>query len=95
MGGVRDGSARNNFSLFTGHVSFQIFLLVRHFTNWTGHNLLTDNTLKKITQDVLFRSSVIVSDYNAKLVGHFQNVVGQCPVTDSFSSCGRSCSKPD
>ena len=38
--------------------SFQIFLLVRHLTNWTGHNLLTDNTLKKITQDVLVRCSV-------------------------------------
>lgn len=95
MGGVRDGSAGNNSSLFTGHMSFQIFLLVGHFTNWTGRNLLTDNTLKEITQDVLVRSSVIVSDYNAKLVGHCQNVVGQCSVTDSFSSCGRSCSKPD
>ena len=38
----------NNFSLFSGHVSFQILLLVGHFTNWTGHNLLTDNTLKRI-----------------------------------------------
>ena len=65
---MRDGSAGNNSSLFTGHMSFQIFLLVGHFTNWTGHNLLTDNTLKKITQDVLVRSLVIVSDYNAKLV---------------------------
>ena len=45
-------SAGNNFSLFRGHMSFQIFLLVGHLTNWTGHNLLTDNTLKK-TQDVL------------------------------------------
>ena len=68
MGGVRDGSAENNSSLFTGHMSFQIFLLVGHFANWTGLNLLTDNTLKKITQDVVVRSLVIVSDYNAKLV---------------------------
>ena len=68
MGGVRDGSAGNNSSLFTEHMSFEIFLWVGHFTNWTGHNLLTDNTLKKITQDVLVRSLVIVSDYNAKLV---------------------------
>ena len=43
----------------------------RHLTNWTGHNLLTDNTLKKITQDVLVRCSVIVSDHNVKLAGHF------------------------
>ena len=49
-----DSSAGNNFSLLTGHMSFQIFLLVGHFTNWTAHNLLTDNTLK-ITQDVLVR----------------------------------------
>ena len=46
--------------------------------------LLTNNTLKKITQDVLVFCSVIVSDHNAKLVGYFQNVVGQCPVTDFF-----------
>ena len=48
-------SAGNKFSLFTGHMSFQIFLLVGHLTNWTGHNLLTDNALKKRTQDVLVR----------------------------------------
>mgnify|MGYP000037758589 CR=1 FL=1 len=64
MGGVRDGSAGNNFSLFTGLLSFQIFLLVKHFTNWTGNNLLTD--------------------HNAKLAGHFQNLVGRCPVTDCY-----------
>ena len=64
-------SAGNNFSLFTGHMSFEIFLLVRHFTNWIGHNSMTDKTLKKITQDVLVRFSVIMSDHNAKLAGHF------------------------
>ena len=26
--------SKNYFSFFTGHVSFQIFLLVGHFTNW-------------------------------------------------------------
>ena len=77
-------SAGNNFFLFTGHMSFQIFILVGHLTNWTGHNLLTDNTLKKITQDVLVRCSVIVSDHNVKLAGHFQNLVGQCPMTDCY-----------
>ena len=65
-------------------MSFQIFILVRHLTNWTGHHLLTDNTLKKITQDVLVRCSVIVSDHNVKLARHFQNLVGQCPMTDCY-----------
>ena len=65
-------------------MSFQIFLLVEHLTNWTGHNLLTDNTLKKRTQDVLVTCSVIVSDHNVKLAGHFQNLVGQCPMTDCY-----------
>ena len=65
-------------------MSFQIFLLVGHLTNWTGHNLLTDNTLKKRTQDVLVSCSVIVSDHNVKLAGHFQNLVGQCPMTDCY-----------
>ena len=90
-------SAGNNFSLFTGHMSFQIFILVGHLTNWTGHHLLTDNTLKKITEDVLVRCSVIVSDHNVKLAGHFQNLVGQCPMTDCYFqhckyiiSCGGS-----
>ena len=27
--------AGNNFCLFTGHISFQIFLSLRQFTNWT------------------------------------------------------------
>ena len=65
-------------------MSFQTFLLVGHLTNWTGHNLLTDNTLKKRTQDVLVTCSVIVSDHNVKLAGHFQNLVGQCPMTDCY-----------
>ena len=65
-------------------MSFQIFLLVRHFTNWTRHNLLTDNTLKKIAQDVLVRCLVIVSDHNVKLARHLRNLVGQCPVTDCY-----------
>ena len=78
------GSAGNNFSLFRGHMSFQIFLLVGHLTNWTGHNLSTDNNLKKRTQDVLGTCSVIVSDHNVKLAGHFQNLVGQCPMTDCY-----------
>ena len=51
-------------------MSFQIFLLVGHLTNWTGRNSLTENTLKKITHDVLARYLVIVSDQNAKLAGH-------------------------
>ena len=55
-----------------------------YFTNRTGHNLLTDNTLKKITQDELARCSAFVSDRNAKLAGHVQNMVGQCPVTHSY-----------
>ena len=38
-------SAGNNFSLFTGHMSFQTFLLVGHLTNWAGHKTLTDNAL--------------------------------------------------
>ena len=70
-------SAGNNFSLFTGHMSFQIFPLFGNFTNWTGHNLLTHNTLKKIIQDVLVRFSVIMSDHNAKLARHFQTLLGQ------------------
>ena len=52
--------------------------------DWTGQNLLTDNTLKKITQDVQVRCSVIMSDHNVKLAGHFQNLIGQCPVTDHY-----------
>ena len=63
-------------------MSFQI--LDGHLTNWTRHYLLTDNTLKKITQDVLVRCSVMVSDHNVKLGGHFQNVVGQCPMIDCY-----------
>ena len=79
--GEWNSTAGNNFSLFRGHMSFQIFLLVGHLTNWTGHNLLT---LKKRTQDVLVTCLVIVSDHNVKLAGHFQNLVGHCPMTDCY-----------
>ena len=58
-------------------MSFQIVLLVTHFTNLTAHNLLTNSTSKKIIQDVLLRCLVIVSDLNVKLARHFQNLVGQ------------------
>ena len=75
----------NNFSFLTGHMSFQILILVGHFTNWTGHNLLTDNTLKKITHDLLMRCSAIVSYHNVtELAVTFQNLVGQCPMTDCY-----------
>ena len=59
------------FSLFTGHMSFQILLLVGHLTNWTRQNFLTHNTLKKIAQAVprLVGCSVIVSVHNVKLRG--------------------------
>ena len=78
------GAGNNYFSLFTGYVTFQILLLVEHFTNWTTHNLLTHNTLKRITQDVLVGCLVVVSNHNVKLSGHFQNLVGQCKVTNSY-----------
>ena len=72
-------------------MSFQLLLLVEHFTNWTGHNLLTGNILTDVwwpvTQDVLVRCSVIMFDHNAKLTGHLQNLVVQCPVTDYFQHC--------
>ena len=57
-------------------MSFQIFLdLDIFFYRLDKHNLLTDNTLKKIIQNVLVRFSGMVSDHNAKLAGHFQNLV--------------------
>ena len=31
---------------------------------------------------MLVRCSVIVSDHDVKLGGHFQNLVGQCPMSD-------------
>ena len=82
-------SAENNFSLFTGHYVLSNLSFGPTFhKNWTGHNLLTDNTLKKITQDVLVTCLVIVCDHNVKLAGHFQNLVGQRPVT---SCCFQHC----
>ena len=50
--------------------------------DWTL--LLIDNIFKKITQDVLVTYSVVVSDHNVKLAGHFQNLVEQCLVTDCY-----------
>ena len=48
------------------------------------HNSLTDNTLKKMTQDVLVRCSVIMCDHYMKLAAHFQNLVQQCPMTEYY-----------
>ena len=36
------------FSLLTGQVSFQIFLVVGHFKYLTRHNLFINNALKKM-----------------------------------------------
>ena len=47
-------------------------------------NFLNDSTWKKITQDVLMRSWVIMSDHNVKLAGHFQILIRQCPVTNCY-----------
>lgn len=47
-------------------------------------NLLTDNTLKKISQNVLVRCLVFVSDCKVKLAGHLQNLVRQCPVANCY-----------
>ena len=78
-------SAANIFSLFTGQCPLKSSFGHEFFTNCTGHTLLTNNTVKKITQDVLVRYSVIVSRHNAKSTGHFPNLVEQCPVTDCYS----------
>ena len=57
--------AGNNFSLFTWQVPFLILLLVGHFTNWTGHNLWTDNTLKRIQAiHFLLQNSLIIQKLN-------------------------------
>ena len=50
-----------------------MLLLVGHLTNWIEHNLLTDNTLKKITQDVPERCWLIVFVHDVKMAEHFQN----------------------
>lgn len=47
-------------TLLKGQISFQIFLLVTHFTNMTRLHLLTNKTLKKI---------------NSRCAGYFQNVI--------------------
>ena len=56
-------------------------------------NLVTDNTLKKVTQYVMVRCLVIVSRHdNVKLARHFQNLVRQCPITHCyFQCCGLLC----
>ena len=80
-------SAGNNSYLLIGHLSFKILLLVGHLTKWDRTIIiyrLHDNTLKKITQDVLVWCSVIVRDHNVKLRGHFQSLGGQCPVTNCY-----------
>ena len=56
-------------------MSFQIFLLIGHFTNWARHNLLADKAFAEDNS----RCLVIMSDHDVKLAGHFQNLVGQCP----------------
>ena len=38
-----DSSTANNFSLFTGRMSFQIFLLVGHFANSTGRKHIKED----------------------------------------------------
>lgn len=65
-------------------MSYKNFLSVQHFTNWARHNLLPDNILNKVTQGVLVRCSVIMSNHDVKLAIHFQNLVKQCLLTDCY-----------
>lgn len=65
-------------------MSFQIILLVQHFTNLTGQNSLTDNILKKITQDVWGRCSVIMCNHNVQFARHSQNLVRLCLMTTCY-----------
>ena len=58
-------------------------LLAGHFSNFTWHNLLTDKIFKKRTD--LERCLVIMYDHNVKLALHFQNLVGQCPLSDCYN----------
>ena len=62
--------------------------LVGHFTNLKGFNLLTDNTLKKLIQDVLVRCLVSTFDHDVKLAECFQNLVRQCRMTDFYFQHG-------
>ena len=80
--------AGNNFSLFTGNMSFQIFLLVGHFTNWTRYSLLTDKTLKKITQDVLVRCSVwLIIMWNWQVIFKIWSYNIHWPTVISSTAC--------
>lgn len=45
---------------------------------------MTENTFKKIAENVPVRCSVIVSDHNVELAGYLQNLVRQCPMTDYY-----------
>lgn len=63
-------------------MSFQILCCSDILQIW--HNSLTDNTLKKMTQDVLVRCSVIMCDHYMKLAAHFQNLVRQCLMTEYY-----------
>ena len=49
--------------------------LVGHLAKSKGQYLLTDNTLKNVTQAVLVRCSLIPSDHNVKLARRFQNLI--------------------
>lgn len=69
------------FPYSQGIMSFQFFILQ---IGRDTPNLLTDSTLKKITQDELVRSSVIMSDRNVKLAGHLQILMRQCPVRNCY-----------
>ena len=74
--------AGNNFCLFTRH---NVLFWSDKFLQIGSPHLLTDNNnLKKITQDVLVRCLVIASDNNVTPAGYFQNLVGQCPLTDCY-----------
>ena len=72
-------------------MSFQIFVLVGHLTNFTVHNLLNDNTSKKITEDVMVkRTSDHVQSYCENLMGRTFSKFGWTMFDDQllFSALG-------
>jgi len=65
-----------NFSRSSNHTGCNI----KPFNNVSNQILWMDNNL------VFIKCSDIVSDHTVKLAGHIQNLVGQCAMTDSYSS---------
>ena len=66
------------------HLCFMRSMLIKYSANNLSKQVSQIDYMLENKSVVSLKCSHIVSNQNVKLVGHIQNLVGQCPMTDCY-----------